>query len=150
MLALSSEESLGPGGARRARGPVVRVAQNNGLWVTSLLGSSRQAICARDVDSTGSRGGNQVPYASGESNAAECRGNSLYRHDDEVIGRHSHFSTAREISKSGTKNLPLGMECITGYTIIHAESLDEAEKVAQDNPYIASIRVYEIMTPKGC
>ena len=36
------------------------------------------------------------------------------------------------------------MESITGYTIIEAESLDEAEKIAQGNPYIASIRVYEI------
>ncbi len=39
----------------------------------------------------------------------------------------------------------MGMESITGYTIIEAESLDEAEKIARDNPYIASIRVYEIM-----
>ncbi len=38
----------------------------------------------------------------------------------------------------------MGMESITGYTIIEAESLDEAEKIAKDNPYIASIRVYEI------
>jgi uncharacterized protein YciI len=52
---------------------------------------------------------------------------------------------AREISASGAKDLPMGMESITGYTIIEAENLDDAEKFAQDNPYIASIRVYEIM-----
>jgi uncharacterized protein YciI len=28
--------------------------------------------------------------------------------------------------------------------IIEAEDLDAAERIAQDNPYIASIRVYEI------
>lgn len=56
---------------------------------------------------------------------------------------------AREISKSGTKDLPWGMESITGYTIIHAESLDEAEEIARDNPFIASIRVYEIMSQPG-
>ncbi len=55
-----------------------------------------------------------------------------------------HFSGAREISASGTKDLPMGMESITGYTIIEAESLDEAEKIARGNPYIASIRVYEV------
>ena len=55
------------------------------------------------------------------------------------------FGGGREISTSGTKDLPWGMESITGYTIIEAESLDEAEKIAQDNPYIASIRVYEVM-----
>jgi len=38
----------------------------------------------------------------------------------------------------------MGMESITGYTIIEAESLDEAEKIAGENPYIASIRVYEV------
>ena len=55
------------------------------------------------------------------------------------------FGAGREISSSGTKDLPMGMESITGYTIIKADSLDDAEKLAKDNPYIASIRVYEIM-----
>ena len=54
------------------------------------------------------------------------------------------FGGAREISRAGTKELPWGMESITGFNIIEAESLDEAEKIAKDNPYIASIRVYEI------
>jgi len=54
------------------------------------------------------------------------------------------FSSAREISSSGTRDLPMGMESITGYNIIEAESLDEAEKIAQSNPFIASIRVYEM------
>ena len=55
------------------------------------------------------------------------------------------FRAAREISHKGTRDLPMGMESITGYSIINAESLDEAEKIAQDNPFIASIRIYEIM-----
>ena len=38
-----------------------------------------------------------------------------------------------------------GGDGVTGYSIINAESLDDAEKIAQDNPFIASIRVYEIM-----
>ena len=42
----------------------------------------------------------------------------------------------------------MGVDSITGYTIIKAESLDEAEKIAQSNPYISSIRVYEIQ-PMG-
>ena len=54
------------------------------------------------------------------------------------------FSGGREISASGTTDLPWGMESISGYTIIEAESLDEAEKIARDNPYIRSIRVYEV------
>ena len=54
------------------------------------------------------------------------------------------FSGGREISKSGTKDLPWNMESITGYNIIEAESLDAAEKLAQSNPFIASIRIYEM------
>jgi len=54
------------------------------------------------------------------------------------------FGGGREISKDGTRDLPWGMESITGYNIIEAEDLDAAEKIAQACPYIASIRVYEI------
>ncbi len=52
---------------------------------------------------------------------------------------------AREISHDGSKDLPMGADSITGYSIINAQSLEDAEKIAQDNPFIASIRVYEIM-----
>ena len=65
---------------------------------------------------------------------------------DSVVNKGGHFSAAREISKSGTVDLPLGMESITGYTVIEAESLDDAEAIAQGCPIIASIRVYEVMS----
>lgn len=54
------------------------------------------------------------------------------------------FAGGREISASGTSDLPWGSNSITGCSIIEAESLDAAEKIAQGNPYIASIRVYEV------
>ena len=54
------------------------------------------------------------------------------------------FSQGREISESGTRDLPWDMECITGYNIIEAESLEAAEKLAQSNPFISSIRIYEL------
>ncbi|HYC46322.1 MAG TPA: hypothetical protein VED01_12685 [Burkholderiales bacterium] len=54
------------------------------------------------------------------------------------------FTGGREISKSGTRDLPWNMESITGYNIIEAENLDAAEKLAQSNPFIASIRIYEL------
>ena len=54
------------------------------------------------------------------------------------------FSGGREISKSGTKDLPWDKDSITGYNIIEAEDLDAAERIARDNPYITGIRVYEI------
>jgi hypothetical protein len=64
---------------------------------------------------------------------------------DRTVENGGFHGGAREISKSGSKDLPMGMDSITGYTVIHAESLEEAEKIAQDNPFIASIRVYEVM-----
>ncbi len=39
----------------------------------------------------------------------------------------------------------MGPDSITGYSLINAESIDEAEKLAQGNPFIASIRIYEVM-----
>lgn len=65
---------------------------------------------------------------------------------DRTVDSGGHFSRGREISDAGAKDLPLGMESITGYSIIKADSLDEAERIAQDNPFIASIRVYEVMS----
>jgi len=64
---------------------------------------------------------------------------------DKTVDNGGLWGAAREISHAGTKDLPLGMESITGYTIINADNLDDAEKIAADNPFIASIRVYEVM-----
>ena len=50
----------------------------------------------------------------------------------------------REISHSGTKDLPFAKDSITGYTVIKAENLDEAEKIAKACPIVASNRVYEL------
>ncbi len=57
-----------------------------------------------------------------------------------------HFPGGREISHDGTKDLPMAKDSITGYCVINAENLDEAETIAQGCPIVASTRVYEIMT----
>lgn len=49
---------------------------------------------------------------------------------DKSVENGGFHGGAREISHSGTEDLPMGMESITGYSIINAESLDEAEKIA--------------------
>lgn len=54
------------------------------------------------------------------------------------------FGAGREISRSGTSNLPLGPDSITGFTMVNATSIDDAEKLAQGNPFISSIRIYEV------
>lgn len=63
---------------------------------------------------------------------------------DKTADQGGFHGGAREISHDGTKDLPMGPDSITGFSIINAESLAEAEKIASENPYIASIRVYEI------
>ena len=65
---------------------------------------------------------------------------------DKTVENGGFHGGAREISEDGARDLPMTMESITGYSIINAESIDEAEKIAQDNPFVASIRVYEIMS----
>jgi len=64
---------------------------------------------------------------------------------DKTVDNGGFHGGAREISHEGSKDLPMGMDSITGFSIINAESLEEAEKIAAENPFIASIRVYEIM-----
>ncbi len=64
---------------------------------------------------------------------------------DNIIEK-GHFPRGREISRAGTKDLTLGRDSITGFMIVSADSLDDAEKMAQSNPYISSIRFYEVMS----
>ena len=54
------------------------------------------------------------------------------------------FMGGKEITHDGTNELPWSMDSITGYSIINAESMDEALEIASGNPFIASIRVYEV------
>ena len=65
---------------------------------------------------------------------------------DKIVDPGSPLGPGREISRSGTKDLPMGMDSITGYTVISSDSLDEAEKVAKGCPMIASVRVHEAMS----
>jgi hypothetical protein len=65
---------------------------------------------------------------------------------DKMVDPGSPLGPGREISPSGTKELPVGKESLTGYTIINAKSLDEAEKIAKDCPMITRVRVYEAMS----
>lgn len=64
---------------------------------------------------------------------------------DRIVDQCGFHGGALEISASGTKDLPMGMEWIASYMTIEAKSLDDAKRIAQKNPCIASIRVYEIM-----
>ncbi len=64
---------------------------------------------------------------------------------DRVVDNGSPFGPGKEISKSGTKDLPQDAQAIVGYTIINAESMEEVEKLATECPIITSIKVFEAM-----
>ena len=57
----------------------------------------------------------------------------------------ARLKDGREISRAGAADLPLGPDSITGFIIVKAASLDDAERMAARNPYISSIRVYEVL-----
>ncbi len=59
-----------------------------------------------------------------------------------MVDSGNPFGAGREITHTGTKELPLGAESVTGYMIINADSLDEAEEIAKTCTIITSIRVY--------
>ena len=65
---------------------------------------------------------------------------------DKTVENGGFHGGAREITRSGSEDLPMGPDSITGYSIINAENLEEAEQIARQNPFIKSIRVYEIIT----
>jgi len=65
---------------------------------------------------------------------------------DKIVDPGSPLGPGKEISRSGTKELPLGMESLTGYTVINAGDMSEAEKIAKSCPMISSVRVYEAMS----
>ena len=64
---------------------------------------------------------------------------------DKVVDSGNPFGAGREITHSGTEDLPLGETSITGYVIINAADLDEAEEIARGCPIVSGIRVYEAM-----
>jgi len=58
----------------------------------------------------------------------------------ENVGLHP----GKEVTPGGVKDIAFDAQVTTGYTIIQAESLDEAVKIARDCPFITSIKVQEV------
>lgn len=65
---------------------------------------------------------------------------------DKLVDSGNPFGAGRDISPTGTKELPLGAESVAGYTIINADSMDEAEDIAKGCPMITGVRVYEAVS----
>jgi hypothetical protein len=60
-----------------------------------------------------------------------------------LVDSGNPFAGGREVTKAGSSELAVGPGAITGYSIINAENLDEAEKLLEGCPIIESVRIYE-------
>ena len=65
------------------------------------------------------------------------------KHGDMFVDSGAPFMPGKEVTKLGVKDLPHDKNAITGYSIINAESMEEAVTIVQDCPIITSMRVYE-------
>lgn len=63
---------------------------------------------------------------------------------DKIVDSGNPFGPGREVSAGGAVDLTPTMAPATGYSIVNAESLDEAEKLLVGCPSATS-RVYEAM-----
>ena len=64
---------------------------------------------------------------------------------DKFVDTGNPLSPGKEVTAGETKDLPHDRDAITGYSIINAESIEEAEQIARSCPMITSMRVYEAM-----
>ena len=62
----------------------------------------------------------------------------------EVTVEHGGFMGGREVTHEGSADLPWVPEAMTGFSIINAEGMEQAEEIARANPFISGIRIYEI------
>jgi hypothetical protein len=65
---------------------------------------------------------------------------------DSIVDSGNPFGAGREVTKDGARDLPLEPGSTTGYTIIEAESMDNAEKLLANCPIMTSVHVYEAMS----
>lgn len=54
------------------------------------------------------------------------------------------FAHGVEVRKDGINELPMDLEVMTGYSIVNAESMEDAIELAKTNPMITSVVVYEL------
>ena len=66
--------------------------------------------------------------------------------EDKAADMGNMLGQGREITKNGTKELPMDLDSVTGYMIFNAENIDEAEKIAKSCPMITSVKIYEVMS----
>jgi hypothetical protein len=64
---------------------------------------------------------------------------------ESIVDSGNPFGAGREVSHGQSTEVPPGAQSITGYTIVNADNMDEAEKLLANCPIVTSVLVYEAM-----
>jgi hypothetical protein len=70
-------------------------------------------------------------------------GNWFAKIGPHLVDSGNPFGAGREITRDGSADLSSDPQPITGYSIVSAASLDEAEQLLQGLPIVDSVRIYE-------
>ena len=60
-----------------------------------------------------------------------------------IVDSGNPFGPGREVTADGARDLAVDRDAITGYTIVNADNIDDAEKLLKDCPSVGGVRVYE-------
>lgn len=63
---------------------------------------------------------------------------------DHMIDSGNPMSSGVEVTKDSTTEVPASKTSFTGYSIVSADSMEEAIEIAKTNPMITSVVVYEL------
>ena len=72
--------------------------------------------------------------------------NNWFKSIGDKIETQVGFRNGKEVTETGSQELPMDKSAITGFMIISAESMEKAVKIAQGCPMITSTKVYEVMS----
>ncbi|GAA3644562.1 hypothetical protein GCM10022200_30840 [Microbacterium awajiense] len=65
-------------------------------------------------------------------------------HGHRMVDSGNPMSQGAEVTRDAVETIAPGLESFTGYSILTAESMDEAVEIAKTNPMITSVVVYEL------
>ena len=65
---------------------------------------------------------------------------------EQLVDSGNPLGPGREVTGNGTKELTAEASPITGYSIVRADSIDDAEKLLVGCPMIDGVRIYEAMS----
>lgn len=63
---------------------------------------------------------------------------------DRMIDSGNPLSSGAEVRPDGVTPIELGLDSFTGYSILNADSMEEAIELAKTNPMITSVVLYEL------